>query len=380
MKRKKIFVVFGTRPEAIKLAPVIIELKKNNKFDTKVCVTAQHRQMLDQVLKLFTIKPDYDLNIMSKNQTLDQLSAKMLIKLTEIFLKNHPDLVIVQGDTTTTFIGALAAYYLKIPTAHVEAGLRSGDKMNPYPEEINRILTSEIAKFHFPPTSLAKRNLIRIGVNEKNILVTGNTVIDSLLIVKDNLSTTDKDSKWYKFFLDNYNLDLKNGTKNILVTGHRRESFGEGFKNICKGIKNIADNIDEVQIIYPVHLNPNVQKPVKDYLSKNKNIFLLPPLEYEPFIFLLSKSYLVLTDSGGVQEEAPSLGIPVLVMRNTTERTEGLKSGNCKLVGTNPNKIFYQTKQLLLSNKHYLKMSEANNPYGDGLASKRIVKFLEKNI
>jgi len=380
MKRKKIFVVFGTRPEAIKLAPVIMELKKNKKFSTKVCVTAQHRQMLDQVLKLFFIKPDYDLNIMSKNQRLDQLSAKILLGLTKIFLKDHPDLVIVQGDTTTTFIAALAAFYLKIPVAHVEAGLRSGDKINPFPEEINRILTSEIAEFHFAPTSLAKENLMRMGVNEKNIVVTGNTVIDSLLIVKDILSKKEKAVKWQKFFLDNYNLDLKNGKKNILVTGHRRESFGEGFKNICNGIKKIANNFNNVQIIYPVHLNPNVQKPVKDYLSKSKNIFLLPPLEYEPFIFLLSKSYLVLTDSGGVQEEAPSLGIPVLVMRNTTERTEGLISGNCKLVGTDPKQIFNQTKQLLLSNDLYQKMSKAGNPYGDGLASIRIVKFLEQNI
>ncbi|NPV10176.1 MAG: UDP-N-acetylglucosamine 2-epimerase (non-hydrolyzing) [Ignavibacteria bacterium] len=379
MKRKKIFVVFGTRPEAIKLAPVILEFKKNKKFLTKVCVTAQHREMLDQVLKLFSIKPDYDLNIMTKNQSLDILTAKIITKLTDIFLKDRPDLVVVQGDTTTTFTAALAAYYLKIDVAHVEAGLRSGDRFNPFPEEINRILTSAIARFHFAPTKLAKSNLIRMGIKENSIIVSGNTVIDSLLQVVEKLSYNKKDLKWYRYFLENYKLDLKNGKKNILVTGHRRESFGEGFKNICKGIKKIADKYDDIQIIYPVHLNPNVQKPVKEYLSKNTNIYLLPPMEYEPFVYLLSKSYLVLTDSGGVQEEAPSLGIPVLVMRKTTERIEGIYSGNCKLVGTDANKIFFETNKVLSSKKIYYKMSKANNPYGDGLASKRIVEFFINN-
>lgn len=380
MKRKKIFVVFGTRPEAIKLAPLINGLKKSKKFMIKVCVTAQHRQMLDQVLKLFSIKPDYDLNIMTKNQSLDVLTAKILAKLSEVFLRDRPDLVIVQGDTTTTFTASLAAYYLKIDVAHVEAGLRSGDKLNPFPEEVNRTLTSGIARFHFPPTSLAEENLFRGGISKKNILVTGNTVIDSLLSINNKLAGPTKNKQWAKYFKDKYNLDVNTRSRNILITGHRRESFGEGFKEICKGIKMIADHFENVRIIYPVHLNPNVQKPVNEYLSKNKNISLLPPLEYEPFVYLLGKSHLVLTDSGGVQEEAPSLGIPVLVMRNTTERTEGIKSGNCKLVGTESGKIFSSTRRILHSELVYKGMSSASNPYGDGLASKRIIEFLEKNL
>ena len=358
------------------MAPVINTLKKHPKLRLKICVTAQHRKMLDQVLNLFQIKPDYDLNLMRKNQSLNNLSSEIMLKIKPVFKKFNPDIVFVHGDTTTTLFTSLAAYYEKISVAHIEAGLRTNNIYSPWPEEINRKLTGHIAKFHFSPTISSKRNLINEGINKNNIVVTGNTVIDALFWTLKKIKKNKNFSK--KFNLKFNFLNFKK--KIILVTGHRRENFGVGFLNICKSLATIAKEYENVQIVYPVHLNPNVQKPVFKLLKKYKNIFLLKPLEYSEFIFFMDKSYLIISDSGGIQEEAPSIGKPVLVLRDVTERPEAVKAGTVKLVGTNPKKIIKETKKLLSNKKTYDKMKYSYNPYGDGKASKRILNFLIKRI
>lgn len=377
-KKMKVLVVFGTRPEAIKMAPIIKQLELNrDRFETVICVTAQHREMLDQVLNFFEIKLQYDLDLMTDNQTLSNLTSKVLIGITKVIEKERPSLVFVQGDTTTTFVTSLAAYYLKIPIAHIEAGLRTRNKYSPFPEEINRRLTSHLADYHFAPTEESKNNLIKEGISKASIFITGNTVIDALKLVIKKHNETSANKKWCDFFLSQYNISLSNHTRTILVTGHRRESFGEGFKNICNALSILAKNHPYIQIVYPVHLNPNVQKPVYSILGKIKNIHLIPPLDYEPFTYLLNNSNFVLTDSGGIQEEAPSLGKPVLVMRDTTERPEGIKAGTAKLVGTNSEVIVKEAEKLLYDKKEYNKMAKAVSPYGDGNSAKRIVNFIK---
>lgn len=375
-KMKKILFVFGTRPEAIKMAPVIKAFKDEKIFDTKVCVTGQHRQMLDQVLDIFDIKPDYDLNIMELGQDLFDITANVLSGMKNVLSEYSPDLVLVHGDTSTTSATAIAAFYQKIKVGHIEAGLRTGNIYSPWPEEVNRQISGVIANYHFAPTSTSMENLLKENKNKENILVTGNTVIDSLFLVLDKI---EKDAKLKNTILksisDQYRFN--SDKKIILVTGHRRENFGEGFTNICKALKKIADDNHDVDIVYPVHLNPNVQKPVKNILSNSKNIYLINPLSYENFIYLMSKSYFIITDSGGVQEEAPSLGKPVLVLRNTTERPEALEAGTVKLVGTNFEAIVNESQKFLDDEKEYKKMSKAHNPYGDGSASKRIVNFFK---
>ena len=339
-------------------------------------ITGQHKEMLIQILDVFNIKPDFDLNLMSKNQSLDNITSKILIGCLDIFKKNKPDLIFVQGDTTTTFASSLSAFYHKIPIAHVEAGLRTGNIYSPFPEEANRKMTSTLATFHFTPTVNAYKNLIDEGINKKKILVTGNTVIDSLLIASKKI---DFNLNFYEnHFKKKYNIDFR-PKKTILVTGHRRESFGSGFENICKALAKISIEND-VQLIYPVHLNPNVQKPVYKVLGSLDNIFLIPPQDYLSFIFLMKNSYLILSDSGGVQEEAPSLGKPVLVMRENTERPEGVEFGSAKLVGTNYDKISTETKKLINNPVEYKKMSKAGSPYGDGSASENIIRYLDKNL
>ena len=375
-KMKKILFVFGTRPEAIKMAPVIKAFKDEKIFDTKVCVTGQHRQMLDQVLDIFDIKPDYDLNIMERGQDLFDITANVLSGMKNVLSEYSPDLVLVHGDTSTTSATAIAAFYQKIKVGHVEAGLRTGNIYSPWPEEVNRQISGVIANYHFAPTSTSMENLLKENKNKENILVTGNTVIDALFLVLDKI---EKDAKLKNTILKSISDQYKfnSDKKIILVTGHRRENFGEGFTNICKALKKIADNNHDVDIVYPVHLNPNVQKPVKNILSNSKNIYLINPLSYENFIYLMSKSYFIITDSGGVQEEAPSLGKPVLVLRNTTERPEALEAGTVKLVGTNFEAIVNESQKFLDDEKEYKKMSKAHNPYGDGSASKRIVNFFK---
>lgn len=363
----KILFIFGTRPEAIKTAPVIKKFKEDNLFDVKVCVTAQHRQMLDQVLNLFDIKPDFDLDLMKPNQDLYDITSKVLLGLRDIYKNYKPDLVFVHGDTTTTLGASLASFYQKIPVAHVEAGLRTYNIYSPFPEEINRQLASRIAKYHFAPTETAKKNLLKEGIDSSKIFVTGNTVIDALLEVAGK--SKKKDIK-----IDGYKITER---RIILVTGHRRENFGGGFLNICEALKKIALEHSDVDIVYPVHLNPNVQKPVFELLSGISNIYLISPLDYEPFVYLMSKSYIVLTDSGGIQEEAPSLGKPVLVMRDTTERPEAIEAGTVKLVGTDKNVIIRSVNELLNNQKMYNLMAQSHNPYGDGQACQRIVEIIK---
>jgi len=368
---KKILFVFGTRPEAIKMAPVIKEFRKyQNSFDVKVCVTAQHRQMLDQVLNLFEIVPDYDLNIMKPNQDLYDITANVLLSIKDILKRENPDLIFVQGDTTTTFAASLASFYQKVPVAHIEAGLRTYNIYSPFPEEINRQLTTRIAKYHFAPTNRARENLIREGINVDKIYITGNTVIDALLEVIEKIKN--KEIK-----INNYNITDR---KYILITGHRRENFGKGFESICYALKEIAINNPDIDIVYPVHLNPNVQKPVFEILSNIPNVYLIEPLDYEPFVYIMDKSYIILTDSGGIQEEAPSLGKPVLVMRDTTERPEAVEAGTVRLVGTDKEKIVNEVEKLLYDKNEYEKMSKAVNPYGDGKASERVFEILLKEI
>ncbi len=378
---KKILFVFGTRPEAIKLAPLIQGFKKYPElFSVKICVTAQHREMLDQVLTLFDIIPDFDFNIMKQNQNLYDITTNILIKCNEVFCNYTPDLVLVHGDTTTTFATALAAFYQKIPTAHIEAGLRTGNIYSPWPEEANRQLTSRIIKYHFAPTQLSKNNLLQEGINEKSICVTGNTVIDALFIVVNRINNSKRIENNLKKIILEKGYTLNDRRKFILITGHRRENFGEGFLNICKAIMTLASAYPEIDFIYPLHLNPNVRKTVMNNLHDKDNIYILPPLEYEPFIYLMMHSYIIFTDSGGIQEEAPGLGKPVLVMRDTTERPEAINAGTVKLVGTDKEKIVNTASQLINDKDIYNKMSKAHNPYGDGKATERIINFLRNNL
>ncbi len=369
--KKKILIVFGTRPEAIKMAPLVKKLSGHTAFETKVCVTAQHREMLDQVLNLFEIVPDYDLNIMQQKQGLTDITCSVIKNLESILTTFQPDLVLVHGDTSTTFAASLAAFYQKIPVGHVEAGLRTGDIYSPWPEEMNRKLTGGLATLHFAPTESAKFNLISENKDEANIIVTGNTVIDALLEVVDLLQGDSEVLAGITSVIP----ELDQDKKLVLVTGHRRENFGQGFENICRSLNEIAKN-PGVEIVYPVHLNPNVKEPVYRYLDGKRNIHLIKPLDYLPFVYLMQQSYLILTDSGGIQEEAPSLGKPVLVMRDTTERPEAVEFGTVKLVGTDIDAIISSTNLLLENQAEYARMSEANNPYGDGKASQRIVDFI----
>lgn len=375
-RKLKVLVVFGTRPEAIKMAPLVKQLQSHSSIITKVCVTAQHRQMLDQVLDLFNITPDYDLNIMKPGQTLADVTTNILNGLSPILINDRPDIVLVHGDTATTFATSLAAYYQKIKVGHVEAGLRTGDIYSPWPEEANRRLTGVLSTYHFAPTQTSLNNLVKENVDTSCICVTGNTVIDALLSVVNKLQQPNnlptQISKEFSF--------VSEDRKIILVTGHRRENFGSGFENICQALKQIANQFPDVDIVYPVHLNPNVQEPVNRILSSVNNIHLIQPLDYLPFVYLMNKSHIILTDSGGIQEEAPSLGKPVLVMRDTTERPEAVVAGTVKLVGTRTSSIVSNIVTLLTNSNEYEQMSIAHNPYGDGQASQRIIDFLLENF
>lgn len=380
-------LVFGTRPEAIKMAPLVKEFQKHpSLFQTIVAVTGQHREMLDQVLNLFEISPDFDLNIMKQGQDLYDITSRVLLGMRDILNNVKPDIVLVHGDTTTSTAAALAAFYQQIPVGHIEAGLRTYNIYSPWPEEMNRQITSRITTHHFAPTELSKKNLCQEGVNEKNIHVTGNTVIDALYMVVDKIKeNTELKSKIIKS-LNNYGLPDRivksNNSRFILITGHRRENFGEGFLNICHSIKTLSEKYPEVDFIYPMHLNPNVRKPLKDVFgegleSLDNNLFFIEPLDYLPFVYLMEKSAIVLTDSGGIQEEAPGLGKPVLVMRDTTERPEALEAGTVKLVGTNSDIIISEISRLLEDKLYYSSMAQATNPYGDGKACERIINYLK---
>jgi UDP-N-acetylglucosamine 2-epimerase (non-hydrolysing) len=370
--KKKILVVFGTRPEAIKMAPVVRALRENIAFNVQVCVTAQHREMLDQVLDLFSIKPDFDLNIMRPMQDLFSITTDILRLLSGVMDEAKPDLVLVHGDTSTTFAAALAAYYKRVPVGHVEAGLRTGNLFSPWPEEGNRKLTGVLSNLHFAPTESARENLIKEGVAEKSIFVTGNTVIDALLDIQGRIES-DRDlfgELFAKFTQINFDRRV------VLVTGHRRENFGKGFEQICVAIARLAHKYPTVEFVYPVHLNPNVREPVNRVLRGLVNVHLIEPLEYLPFVFVMSRSFLILTDSGGIQEEAPSLGKPVLLMRDTTERPEAVEAGTVRLVGNEINRIDKEVSLLLENRTEYDRMAFAHNPYGDGIAANRIVKAL----
>jgi len=379
--RKKVLLVFGTRPEAIKMAPLVKEFEKNQEyFETKVCVTAQHREMLDQVLELFEITPDYDLNLMKPGQDLYDITSNVLFGMKNVLEDFKPDIVLVHGDTTTTSATALSAFYQKIKVGHVEAGLRTRDIYSPWPEEANRQITGVLTNYHFAPTMTSKKNLLKENKDVNSIVVTGNTVIDALFLalekIKSNKYLEEKIQQKVETLIQNSKFKIQN-SKFILVTGHRRENFGEGFINICESIKEIALANPDFDIIYPVHLNPNVQKPVKEILSDIENIHLIDPLQYEEFIYMMDKSYFIITDSGGVQEEAPSLGKPVLVLRDTTERPEAIEAGTVKLVGTDKEKIIIEAQKLIDDRIAYEKMSKAHNPYGDGKSCEKIVKFLK---
>ena len=369
--RKKILVVFGTRPEAIKLAPVIHELLKHpGDFVTRVCVTAQHREMLDQVLAMFKIRTHHDLDIMQKGQSLEDVTSRVLLGMKDVLARERPDMILAQGDTTTVMATALAAFYAGIPVGHVEAGLRTWNKRSPFPEEINRVMATHLSDLHFAPTRQSRRNLLREGIPPERILVTGNTVIDALYHVRSGVTRSRR-------HFEHQFPEVDFSKRMILVTGHRRENFGEGFLSICRAIQTVARRHPDVEIVYPVHLNPNVQKPVRSMLGHLPNIHLLQPQPYLPFVFLMDSSHLILTDSGGVQEEAPSLGKPVLVMRNHTERPEAVKAGTVRLVGTSSRKIVNEIERLLTNRKAYQTMSRAHNPYGDGKSSGRIVRALK---
>ncbi len=385
MNKKKILLVFGTRPEAIKMAPLVREFQKYPEiFETLVCVTGQHREMLDQVLNLFEIKPDYDLNIMKQGQDLYDVTSRVLIGLRDVLSEVNPSVVLVHGDTTTSMAAALAAFYQQIPVGHIEAGLRTHNIYSPWPEEMNRQITGRIATYHFAPTPLSKQNLLAEGVREEQIHITGNTVIDALYLVVDKI----KNNKALEVDLENllkqsgYDVNrLIGGKKLVLITGHRRENFGDGFIHMCTAIKNLAKKYPDVDFVYPMHLNPNVRKPIHEVFGENLsnfgNMFFIEPLEYLSFVYLMEKSNIVLTDSGGIQEEAPGLGKPVLVMRDTTERPEALEAGTVKLVGTCYDKIVNEVSALLDNQNYYDKMSKAANPYGDGLACERIVQMFK---
>lgn len=391
--KMKFMVILGTRPEVIKMVPVINKLKESG-YRVTICVTAQQRQMLDQSLGFFGIIPDYDLNVMTDHQDLFYVTTEILVRLKDILTKEKPDIVLVQGDTTTALSASLAAFYLHISVGHIEAGLRTFDKYNPFPEEKNRHLIGVLADYHFAPTELAKNNLIKERVPESQIWVTGNTVIDTLLEVVNRQSSPTRQEELARYFRERWDLEITADNKKlILVTGHRRESFGEDFRNICMALKDIAEKNPEFTIIYPVHMNPNVRKPVNEILGPDainhanrsgdkarKNIFLIEPLKYEHFVYLMNKSYIIMTDSGGIQEEASSLHKPVLVMRKTTERTEGVDAGVLKLVGTKKDDILKEAQGLLDDNKIYERISKAQNPFGDGKAAERIVDILTKNL
>ena len=378
---KKFFFVFGTRPEAIKIAPLIKKLQQRPEFNIKICVTAQHRQMLDQVLNVFDIVPDFDLNLMKAKQDLYDITVNVLMGLRDIFREEAPDLVLVHGDTTTTMTASLAAFYQKIPVGHVEAGLRTGNLYSPWPEEANRTLTGQIAQYHFTPTKTSRENLLKENTPSEQIFITGNTVIDALLWVLNKIEKNPKLKHKICSSIESFgypiNNNLKNGEKKIiLITGHRRENFGQGFLNICQGIKILAEKYPDFDFVYPVHLNPNVQEPVYRMLNNLPNIYLLKPLDYEPFVYMMKKSYLILTDSGGIQEEAPTIGKPILVMRNTTERPEAVDAGTVKLVGTDKDKIIQSVSELIDNKNAYNEMSFAYNPYGDGTACEQITQIL----
>ena len=359
----KILIIFGTRPEAIKMAPLVLRLSLD--FDVKVCVTGQHREMLDQVLRLFQIIPDYDLNIMKPNQNLSDLTGEVLNGITNILLQDEFDWVLVQGDTTTTMAGTMASFYQKVSVGHVEAGLRTYNLGSPFPEELNRQVTSKMAQLHFAPTAQSKQNLLNEGFSDNSISITGNTIIDALNWVLEHTAELDVDLPF----------DLQQ-SRTILVTGHRRENFGDGFQQICEALKTVAKQKPDIQIVFPVHLNPNVREPVNRLLSNLPNLHLIEPLDYQHFVFLMNQSTLILTDSGGLQEEAPSLGKPVLVMRDTTERPEAVEAGTVKLVGTNKQTIVDETMRLLNNSEAYREMTYAHNPYGDGSASEKIMEAL----
>jgi UDP-N-acetylglucosamine 2-epimerase (non-hydrolysing) len=382
-------LVFGTRPEAIKVAPLVKAFQQQpDRFETLVCVTGQHREMLDQVLRLFEITPDYDLNIMKQGQDLYDITARVLTGLRDVYSEARPDVVFVHGDTTTSMAAALAAFYQQIPVAHIEAGLRTHNIYSPWPEEMNRQITSRISTYNLAPTPLSKENLLREGVKEETITVTGNTVIDALYLVVDKIKQDASLSGQLQEQLKTAGYDtgrLKEGKNLVLITGHRRENFGDGFVNMCNAIKTLTEKYPEVDFVYPMHLNPNVRKPIREIFGKEaisgtsggkRNIFFIEPLEYLPFVFLMEKSTLVLTDSGGIQEEAPGLGKPVLVMRDTTERPEAVDAGTVKLVGTNYNLIVSEVSLLLDNEDYYRTMAQASNPYGDGLACERIIEFI----
>ncbi|MCS6937551.1 MAG: UDP-N-acetylglucosamine 2-epimerase (non-hydrolyzing) [Candidatus Bipolaricaulota bacterium] len=375
----RVLTVFGTRPEAIKLAPVLNELQKFSEIVSRVCVTAQHRQMLDQVLHIFKIKPDYDLNLMRPNQSLYQITADALLALEPVIQQEKPDLLITQGDTTTAFVASLAAFYAQIKIARVEAGLRTHDKYSPFPEEINRLLADALADLHFAPTERARQNLLREGIPTEKIFVTGNTVIDALQQIWARVKDLDFRERFpipTEIFAQ-----IERGEKKLLlITGHRRESFGPEFESICLGLKKIAQEHPDVVLIYPVHLNPNVRAPVQKILAHTDRVFLMEPLEYERFVWLMGRAFFILTDSGGIQEEAPALGKPVLVMRKVTERPEAIEAGTAKLVGTDSQRIFEEAAQLLEDRNAYEQMARAVNPFGDGHAAERIVKILRERF
>jgi len=388
---KKILLVFGTRPEAIKMAPLVKEFQKYpEQFDTKVCVTAQHREMLDQVLQLFEIAPDYDLNIMKAGQDLYDVTSRVLLGMRDVLKEAKPDVVLVHGDTSTSTAAALAAFYQQIPVGHIEAGLRTHNIYSPWPEEMNRQLTGRITTYHFAPTQLSKQNLLLENIPEENIHVTGNTVIDALYWVIDKMKNTpDLEQvvldrlQQERISANSCNSWTNNERKLVLITGHRRENFGQGFINICEAIKELAEKFPDVDFVYPMHLNPNVRNAIKEVfvsIRENSwtNVFFIEPLDYLPFVYLMNLSYLVLTDSGGIQEEAPGLGKPVLVMRDTTERPEALDAGTVRLVGTDKQRIIDEVSTLIENNEHYLTMSRANNPYGDGKACFRIKTYMHK--
>lgn len=390
----RILIVFGTRPEAIKMAPLVKELQKYpEEFKVEICVTGQHREMLDQVLRIFKIDPDYDLSVMKQGQDLFDVTTGVLSGMKHVIEASQPELLLVHGDTTTSTSAALAAFYKRVPVGHIEAGLRTFNIYSPWPEEMNRSITGRIATYHFAPTQTSKQNLLKEAVSEDRIFVTGNTVIDALFLILEKINNNDNLRDQIEQILVKTGLPpnlfhtwgtgtVKSIRKLILITGHRRENFGEGFLNICQAIKSLAERHPDVDFIYPVHLNPNVRKPVYDILLNNKldNVFIIEPLEYLSFVYLMSKSYLLLTDSGGIQEEAPSLGRPVLVMRNTTERPEAVEAGTAKLVGTNTERIIRNVEELLLNDDEYVRISKLSNPYGDGNASKRIVAALHSKI
>lgn len=379
---KKVLLVFGTRPEAIKMAPLVLKLKQHPEFQTVVCVTAQHREMLDQVLGIFNIKPDFDLNIMQKNQDLFDITSRVLLGMRDVINTTKPDIVLVHGDTTTSTAAALAAFYQQIPVGHVEAGLRTNNIYSPWPEEMNRQITGRIASIHFAPTELSRQNLLKENIDNQKIIVTGNSVIDALYLVVEKIKTNknlEKDIE--KSIKDNgYDVERLKSRKLVLITGHRRENFGDGFIRLCKAISDLTKQFLNVDFVYPMHLNPNVRKPIHEVFGENPNtignVFFIEPLDYLSFVYMMEKSHLVLTDSGGIQEEAPGLGKPVLVMRDTTERPEAVVAGTVKLVGTDCDKIVDEVSKLLTDNDYYNTMSNAVNPYGDGLACERIIAAL----